>query len=156
MGSSIVLAALTVLGLIACTKSSASFYQHAAVADANGTVRIVAGEKAVLQRCWQHTEPFPDAFSSYCLVVPLDQSQVRSGAIVFIGPASNSAWLWQANGPSRHLTQAVEGELHILSVKQDTICVALAAHTAAGVPTRWRWTFEGKERYRLESLPRQD
>src|SRR4051794_1106084 len=94
------IALLTLFIFTACTSSSASFYRNAAIVHvapasparsaSEGSYRIVAGENVVLEKCWQNWQAFPDAFGRHCVLIPLDQSQLGSGAVVIVGPRSNS------------------------------------------------------------------
>jgi hypothetical protein len=150
-----VLAALTLLTLAACSSSSACFYRQADVQLSEGTYRITSGAKVVLERCSRKWQPFPDAVSNFCVLIPLEQNQIVRGAVISFGPSSTSPHLWQLNGPSHNLTGALDGELQILAAGPDAIRVALKAHTSAEVTSRWQWKFEGKDRYRLKPLPTQ-
>jgi hypothetical protein len=139
------LALLATFTVASCTRSSASLYRQADLQPSADNYRIVAGTKVVLERCSRTVQPYPDAGSSYCIAVALEQNQVTPGAVVRLVPAS--VFLWQRNGPSHNLTRSAEGELRILGIGPDSVRAALNARTGAQVAARWQWAFEGNDRY---------
>jgi hypothetical protein len=143
---------LTLVALTACTSSSSSFYRQARV-QTSGSNRITAGDRVVLERCYEKTYPYPDAHGGYCLLIALPESEIAKGAVIRLGTPSVQTYLWQTNGPSHHMTQEVEGELRILAASGDSIRAALTARTSTTVPSRWQWTYEGKNRYSREPVP---
>ena len=61
---------LTLVALTACTSSSSSFYRQASV-QTSGSNRITAGDRVVLEGCYEKTYPYPDAQGGYCLLIAL-------------------------------------------------------------------------------------
>jgi hypothetical protein len=147
---------LAFLVLSACSVSSSVAYQGASVQVIESrppSYRIQSGTSVVLERCFQRSFPVPDAASGYCLMIPLQPSQVVPGGIVRLGSSSTPAYLWQFNGPSRHLTQAVDGELRIVATGHNFVRATVTVRTSHDVPDRWRWSLQEKARYVMKAVP---
>ena len=147
------LAVLASLTFAACTSSSAALYRQASVQVSEKDYRLVTGTEVVFESCFRKTQPYPDAVSGYCIVIPVEPHQLVVGRVIRFGPTSTRAYLWQLNGPSHNLTHEVEGELRIVTSGAGSIRAALHAKTSTAVIGRWQWKFEGEDRYILKSLP---